>query len=578
MRVYRDHQAGPAQTLSLMVGSSDASLIRTETLAGREYTVVPCIALVEGVLQGANSTEPEFAAAAEFGRFPQGWNGRPVVLRHPQINGVFVSASLPTIFEDFHMGSLFNSKLEDKKLKTEAWLDNARILELGGEFLETLTALQNGDVINVSVGAFIETRAAHGTYGGKQYQSRWDTVVPDHLALLPDELGACSVADGCGTNRVASAAVQPIETRSLQYLTEGCGGHCCDACAQGEPCMATASAGAEAPNGGGGTPTPTPTPSPQPGQPATPTPTTPAPVSPTPTTPTPAPATGEVGESQAEAPTPEVLAAMARAGEQRLDVLQGLAANALGNEVVLDDAQRLVAQALPARLGVESWAVDLLAATTDQAVYMAWGEPNMKGFFQIGYSVNNSGAVNFTGEPEPVNLMVRIMPRQTGEVSANSGSTVEEDGAMAEAGQGGIPANAAGTESQPGTATAPVVEPNVQAEPEATLESVDSYIAKAPAELQGVLRRAVQRDEAHKQSLIAGIKTNSRNRFSDEQLAAMDLPQLEGLAALAEVPSFEGRGNGFDPDPLNVNTRPVQVSTFMEADQDYLLDQPAGNA
>src|SRR5690348_7848190 len=158
VRVFLSHDQAEQRTLTLMVGSSDTGDIRTETLQGREFTVVPVIALVEGVLEGANSTEPEFAPFEQFAKFPEAWNGRPVVLNHPQVNGIYVSANVsPTVLENYQMGFLASTEGDDvgKKLKTEAWLDNARIAELGGAFVDTLTRIKAGEVLNVSVGCFI---------------------------------------------------------------------------------------------------------------------------------------------------------------------------------------------------------------------------------------------------------------------------------------------------------------------------------------------------------------------------------------------------------------------------------------
>jgi hypothetical protein len=45
-----------------------------------------------------------------------------------------------------------------------------------------------------------------GTYQGKKWNGYWDVVIPDHLAFLDSgQIGACSVADGCGTYKTASA-------------------------------------------------------------------------------------------------------------------------------------------------------------------------------------------------------------------------------------------------------------------------------------------------------------------------------------------------------------------------------------
>jgi hypothetical protein len=572
------------RVLTLTVGASTEAQIRTETLAGREYTVVPVIAIVEGVLQGANSAAPEFAPAVEFGKYPDSWNGRPVVLRHPQISGIFVSANHPQVFEDYNMGFMFNTVLDGKKLKTEAWCDNARIAELGGEYQETLDRLNAGETINVSVGVFLDIRQQSGVYNGREYSGRWENCVPDHLALLPDQVGACSVADGCGTNRVASAMAAYSSHNEVRVV----GPACCDGCAHGGSC--------DMPHAHQETPPAVPGQSPGPSEPQ-------QPVQPTPQEPghgqpanepgpLPAAATGgsnaegqEGQEGQnAEQPTPEVLAAQAEVGERRLEVLQGLTTAALGNTVELSDAMRIVRDALPAHLGMESWAVDLYAMTADVAVFYAYGEPSIRGFHQIRYSVTDQGAVSFTGDPEPVNLMTKIMPRQTG-VSTNSGQSTNEDGAMPEAtGQGGAPAPEATTTGTEGGAPAPAAPAPVVA---ASPASVEDYLANAPAEIRGVLAGALRAEQNRKTHLIGVIKANARNKFSDEQLAGFGLDQLEGLAVLAapadqpEVTSYEGRGFGLNADSLTVSAQPTttQQPQFMSVNSDYLSRQePAGNA
>lgn len=580
------------RVLTLTVGASTEAQIRTETLADREYTVVPVIAIVEGVLQGANSSAPEFAPAVEFGKYPDSWNGRPVVLRHPQVNGIFVSANHPQVFEDYSMGFMFNTVLDNKKLKTEAWLDNARIASLGGEYQETLDRLLAGETIDVSVGVFLDIRQQAGVFNGREYSGRWENCVPDHLAILPDQVGACSVADGCGTNRVASQMAAYSSHTEVRVV----GPACCDGCAHGEGCMATNSQ-ETAPTEPGQSPGPSePAPAPTPAQPETPQqPGHGEPANEPNELPQAATSGGSNAQEQgqegqgaqenAEENSPEVLAQRAQVGERRFEVLQGLTTAAIGNTVELSDAMRIVRDALPAHLGMESWAVDLYAMTSDVAVFYAWGEPNMRGFHQIRYSVTDQGAVSFTGDPEPVNLMTKIMPRQTG-VSANSGqSNSEEEGAMATEGQdGNTPVETpAATEGQGGSGAPAPVQPEVNAAP--TPQTVDGYLASAPVEIRRTMQRALQAEANRKTHLIGVIKANAKNKFSDDQLAAFELDQLEGLAVLAapedtpEVLSYEGRGFGV-PDNLSVsqNSEP-QGSPFMSVNADYLTrTEPAGNA
>jgi hypothetical protein len=71
-------------------------------------------------------------------------------------------------------------------------------------------------------------------------------------------------------------------------------------------------------------------------------------------------------------------------------------------------------------------------------------------------------------------------------------------------------------------------------------ETVETFIAKAPAEVRSVLSRSVRREETMKAELIKGLMANKRNRFTEEQLKTKDLDELEYLAELAQVEVQEG--------------------------------------
>ena len=209
----------------------DVSAIRTAELAGDEHTVIPCIALVEGVLWPANAPHPELALAEEFGRFPQGWDGRPVVFKHPQVNGNAISASTPTVLEEA-LGQIFNTSIEDKKLKTEIWINEVRVAELSEELQDVVTRLKDGDeVVEVSTGLFAMQEMVTGEHNGETFESIWRNIVPDHLAILPEgTLGACSVEDGCGAPRSNQEQEFVPVMNAVQMPTEcDCGG-ACDSC------------------------------------------------------------------------------------------------------------------------------------------------------------------------------------------------------------------------------------------------------------------------------------------------------------------------------------------------------------
>ena len=151
--------------------------------------VIPLTMIVEGVLNGA------YVPAVEF--VPQAWNGRPVTIGHPQVNGRDVSANSPEILEKFAVGQIFGAKLTDDKLTAEAWIDTHRMGKLGQNQL--LSNLKKEVKIEVSTGYFAFTELQAGEIKGNKYNEVHRDIKPDHLALLPDAIGACSIQDGCGT-------------------------------------------------------------------------------------------------------------------------------------------------------------------------------------------------------------------------------------------------------------------------------------------------------------------------------------------------------------------------------------------
>lgn len=162
-------------------------------LENRQHLVVPTIMIVEGVLNDA------LLLRQEFGKFVDSWNGRPVPVYHPQRNGIDVSAAQPDIQERTNIGTVYNARIDDDKLKSELWLDIDKAIANG--FAILIEKLENGIVMEVSTGYFSDIEPAQGEFKGKTYSGIHRNIRPDHLALLPTEIGACSIADGCGAAR-----------------------------------------------------------------------------------------------------------------------------------------------------------------------------------------------------------------------------------------------------------------------------------------------------------------------------------------------------------------------------------------
>lgn len=154
---------------------SNSTQTRFDTHEGQQYLVVPVVMARAGVeMNGAVIQESDLHAAS--------WNGVPVTVTHPKdSNGNDISANSPDVLEKYKVGQIFNAKVEDGKLKAEAWVH----VDKAGE--ELIDRLQSMDAMDVSTGYFSVI-----------HNGEYKDIKPDHLALLPNEKGACSFDDGCG--------------------------------------------------------------------------------------------------------------------------------------------------------------------------------------------------------------------------------------------------------------------------------------------------------------------------------------------------------------------------------------------
>jgi len=183
----RDSKAGSMHKVSVNVS---AQHIRNEQMDGKDFIVVPVVMAIDGVVMNeALVPEEEFS--------PEAWNGRPVTIGHPKVNGEDVSANSPDILKEWAVGQLFNTHVEDGKLKSEAWIEVARCKALRQQGLLDTLKDQNAQ-LDVSTGYFCVEENTKGSSRGKEYFEIHRDLKPDHLALLPDEEGACNWADGCG--------------------------------------------------------------------------------------------------------------------------------------------------------------------------------------------------------------------------------------------------------------------------------------------------------------------------------------------------------------------------------------------
>jgi len=193
--------------------------IRTETPytitvkkhQGEKHLVVPVVMMVEGVHAGSHG--PLYHPAEELGKIPESWNGIPVVVYHPEDErGFYVSANSPELVDERVIGRVYNTRFEDGKLKAEAWINENRAAQVAPEILKLL---REGKAVDVSVGVFTDDDMIPGEWKNEKYIGVARNHRPDHLAILPNERGACSLEDGCGLG-VNSKSNDTVLIKTLQ--------------------------------------------------------------------------------------------------------------------------------------------------------------------------------------------------------------------------------------------------------------------------------------------------------------------------------------------------------------------------
>lgn len=163
---------------------------------GKDYIVAPVAMLVPGVHHGSNG--PLYYPAAELAKNPDAWDGKPVTVGHPP-NG-YVPGRTTVV------GTIKNARY-DGKLRAEVWLDAAALVWHAEELYH---AIENGGTVEVSTGLYTTNDPTPGTGpDGKHYDALAHSYQPDHLAILGEQPGACSVAAGCGLP-VANADTEPV--------------------------------------------------------------------------------------------------------------------------------------------------------------------------------------------------------------------------------------------------------------------------------------------------------------------------------------------------------------------------------
>lgn len=181
------------QFQSITLNITPGAKTRVEMLEGREHVVVPMVMMVEGVHNG--SSGPIMYPWEELSKTPQIWNQKPVVVYHPT-----GSACDPDVVNNRKIGVIMNAKADEKgkRIPAEAWLERSRADVVDKRIF---AAIDKNEMMELSTGLFVDAELTSGEWKGEEFGAIARNHRADHLALLPDKIGACSINDGAGLLR-----------------------------------------------------------------------------------------------------------------------------------------------------------------------------------------------------------------------------------------------------------------------------------------------------------------------------------------------------------------------------------------
>jgi predicted small lipoprotein YifL len=207
---------------------------RRATVKGRDYLVAPMTLINPGVLAGSQG--PLYYPPEEVARNVDQWNGVMLTVQHPARNGRHVSARDPNVLDRQAVGHVFRAKVgAGGKLQAEGWFDVEAVRKVDNR---VLLALESGKPIELSTGLYTQNEPREGMHFGKRYTHVARNLVSDHLAVLPDQVGACSIADGCGVlvNQGGWVSVNQENGNEQTSPAKKCeceeGGELCPKCAE----------------------------------------------------------------------------------------------------------------------------------------------------------------------------------------------------------------------------------------------------------------------------------------------------------------------------------------------------------
>lgn len=196
---------------------NSASNITTETIDGKPHIVVRGITPVVDDIVMNRKLYP----AAEIEKAYNTLERNPMPLGHPKVDGRHVSARDVRAVNEYHVGAwLQNVSHEGGKVTGDMYVNRqyAESSEKGKRLinrLDEMIAGTNSEPIHISTGLLYSGIAANGESKGKKYNEIATNMMFDHVAVLLDEPGAGTPAEGVGIFVNAEGDVLEIEVVNL---------------------------------------------------------------------------------------------------------------------------------------------------------------------------------------------------------------------------------------------------------------------------------------------------------------------------------------------------------------------------
>ncbi len=190
----------------------DKATVRADTSEAITNNVITTMNLIRDISQATQNAKNELAQKGET---------RIVYIRHPMVNGKYVSANDPQAVNDYYAGAWAQnvSKANDKvvmdvyvnKAVADTKPDGKRLIQR----LDDMISGNNADPIHVSTGLLLNKEQKAGESKQKKYSWVAHNMQFDHIAILLDEPGAGTPDEGVGMFVNADGQEADVEVTSL---------------------------------------------------------------------------------------------------------------------------------------------------------------------------------------------------------------------------------------------------------------------------------------------------------------------------------------------------------------------------